>query len=137
MGKEKREYLKCLGYDDLIPLIASLLDVESSKLIITKNPLISPTKASVAFTLKGEDKEFYTIIDQFECRIFTKLIYGFDTMYKKSFGLLMSELIEAKHKQKATKLTPEQYQQDYNAYHQQKFEQQKAKAELEHLQQLF
>ena len=139
MTKEpKREYLKPINTVEFVEIVSKLMNITVEQMDIKSRPLVSISGAAVSFAIKGEDSDcvYMVLANDFECRVFTQVKHNFDITYKKPFGQIMSDLIDTKRKFGKTKLTKEQYQQDYNDFHTKKFEEQKAKAEQDHLQQL-
>ena len=134
----KREYLRCVNTTMFVEIVAKLMKIEVDEMKMVSRPIVSPNGAAVSFTIVGEDDkcEYMVLAKPFECRIFTVSEYDFDVTYKKPFGEIMCEVVYEARKYGKTKLTKDQYMQDYNDYHNQKFEKQKAKAEQEHAQQL-
>ena len=130
---EKRVYVKHLKPDDVKYIVSKLIDVDIERIEATSTILISPTMASISFKVKDdEDYISYNTLfkNAFECWItFFEKTGNFTNIYKKSFGNIMSEIIDKKHLQGVTKLTSKEYQEDYNAYHQQVFKQMQAKQE--------
>ena len=115
----KRQYLKCMGYDDLPKVIAQLLNVDPDSIQYLTLPLISSSDACASFTLKDDASKtnYFALLHNFECHLYSDKEYN--VMHKKSYANIICKLIEYKHKMGVIKLTADEYKQDYNTYHMQ------------------
>ena len=136
--KVTKDYWKVVSIPEFVGIVAKLMQLELDQIVIVSRPLVAPSGAVMSFKVKDDDDncEYMVIANPFECRVFTAQQFNYDTTFKKQFGVIISEMVDKGRRYGKTKLTSVEYQKDYNDYHTQKFEEQQAKAEQEHLQQL-